>query len=240
MNASRLVTPPRAKAFGLALALLASLGAMAPAQEPAPPDPDNPVGENLQVPPDWHVRLDKADSDVVISEDRDNADIFFVNMTPGWHITTGPRAIFYHPGSTASGDFRAEASIHLFPPGERNEAFGLLFGGRELDEPGQAYDYFVIRNSGEFLIKRRNGEETSTIRPWTAHEAIVTYGPETRGTATNVLGLAVEGNEVAFLVNGSEVARLPRSEVRTDGLVGLRVNHHLNLHVSMLSVEANP
>jgi hypothetical protein len=208
------------------------------AQVPARPDAQQPVGENLQVPPDWQVRLDTPDPAVVVGADAEAADIFFVSMTPGWHITTGPRAIFYHLGSSAAGDYHAEAKIHLFDPGERREAFGLFIGGQDLDGEKPSYDYFVIRNSGEFLLKRRSGAETSDLHPWTAHEAIVTYGPETEGTATNVLGVTVAGDDVSFLVNGQEVARLPRAKVATDGLLGFRVNHHLNLHISTLAVEA--
>ena len=217
----------------LALVLAASIGA----QEIAAPDPDQPVGENLQVPPDWTVRLDRPDDAVVVGADADAADIFFVAMVPGWHITTGPRAIFHHPGSRAAGDFRIESQIHLFDPGERTEAFGLFFGGSGLDGDEPNYDYFVLRNSGEFLLKRRSGEATEVLQDWTASEAIVTFGPETEGTATNVLAIEARGPEVVFSVNGTEVARRSRDDVRTDGLVGFRVNHHLNLHISTLSVE---
>jgi len=165
-----------------ALILLILLTASAvEAQVPARPDAQRPVGKNLQVPPDWQVRLDAPDPAVVVGADAEAADIFFVSMTPGWHITTGPGAIFYHPGSTAAGDYHAEAKIHLFDPGARREAFGLM--------------------------------------------------------ATNVLGVTVAGDEVSFLVNGQEVARLPRLQVATDGLFGFRVNHHLNLHISTLAVE---
>lgn len=223
-----------------ALLLLAASATFVTAQEIARPDPENPVGENLTVPPDWSVRLDKPDAEVEITADREAShdDIFFVSMTPGWHVTTGPRAIFWHPGSTAAGDYRAEAAIHLFPPGERNEAYGLFFGGSGLDGDDVAYDYFVVRNSGEYLIKRRRGEETEVIRDWTAHEAIVRHTPETQGTATNTLAVVALGNEVAFEVNGVTVTKLTRADVVADGLVGFRVNHHLNLHISTLSVQS--
>jgi hypothetical protein len=176
--------------------------------------------------------------EITADADADHEDIYFVAMTPGWHITTGPRAIFWHPGSTARGDFRAAAKIHLFEPGERNEAYGLFFGGGGLDGDTPAYDYFVLRNSGEFLIKRRRGEATEVIRDWAPHEAIVRHTPETEGTAINTLAIVALGNEVSFEVNGVTVAELTRADVTTDGLLGLRVNHHLNLHVATLSVES--
>ena len=36
---------------------------------------------------------------------------------------------------------------------------------------------------------------------------------------------------VAFLVNGTEVASLPRAQVSPDGVYGLRFNHAVNAHV---------
>ncbi len=201
------------------------------------PDPKNPVGENLDVPPDWIVRLDQPDPDVVIGREEEGSDIRFVAMTPGWHITTGPRAIYYHPASTAEGSFTARASIYLFPPGERNEAFGLFIGGVDLDRDTQQYLYFLIRRSGEFLIKRRAGADTEVVREWAAHEAINPYTKETKGTVNNILAVRAGADSVSFLVNDVEVASLPRSEVEVDGIVGLRINHALNLHVDDFGVE---
>ncbi|MBX2822069.1 MAG: hypothetical protein KTR29_20415 [Rhodothermaceae bacterium] len=200
------------------------------------PDPNVPSGENNAVPEDWVVRLDRPSEEVTIGADAESADIFFVNMTPGWHITSGPSAIYYHPASTASGTYTAKAGIHLFDPGERTEAFGLFVGGANLDADDQVYDYFLIRNSGEYLIKRRTGNDTELIQDWTSHEAIVRYTAESEASVLNELTVNVRENEVGFGINGEEVAAVPVSEIRTDGMVGLRVNHALNLHVSNLEV----
>lgn len=200
------------------------------------PDPENPVGENLDVPPAWKVRLDTPDPDVVIGAE-ESSDIRFVSMTPGWHITTGPRAIFYHPASTARGNFTARAGIQLFPPGDRNEAYGIFVGGKNLEEADLQYVYFLVRRSGEFLIKRRHGEETTVLHEWTANEAINPYEVETEGTVHNVLSIEAGAEEVSFMVNEAEVARMPRSEIDVEGVVGLRINHALNVHVDDFAVE---
>lgn len=52
----------------------------------------------------------------------------------------------------------------------------------------------------------------------------------------DVLEIKVAADTTAFLVNGTEVARVPTTEIDTDGIVGLRVNHQLNIHVSSLDV----
>src|SRR5688572_27530557 len=116
------------------------------ASEPAstPPDPKVPQGANLDIPAGWKVRPDIADPKLVVHKEPDGEGIYFVNMTPGWHITTGPAAIFYHPASSAKGDYRIEAKIHFFKPesGHR-EGYGVFFGGTSLEDAEQSYAYFL-------------------------------------------------------------------------------------------------
>ncbi len=117
-------------------------------------------------PANWRVRFDRADAQ--------DADLRFVTMTPGWHITTGPAGIFYDPHRTAEGNFRVESEIFFLDPGRRQrEAYGVVFGGRDLSSDDLAYVYFLIRNDGRYLIKRRAGSETANITTWTEHSAIV-------------------------------------------------------------------
>lgn len=180
----------------------------------------------LTRPPDWVVRFDRPTAD---------SAIYFVDMPPGWHITTGPAAILYHPDHVAKGSFRLESEVFLFP-GERAEGFGVFFGGTDLAGTGQGYTYFLLRKDGQFLVKERRGEETTTLIPWTASAAIVPHdGSE--GTAKNVLEVQVGPADVGFFVNGQEVGRLERSGLQVDGVFGLRINHRLNVHVTSLSVE---
>jgi hypothetical protein len=159
----------------------------------------------------------------------------FVEMAPGWHVTTGPSGIFYHHDFRAEGSFAVETEIHLFDPEERRESFGLFVGGSALhDAEAQRYTYFLVRRDGRFLIRERDGEEVRDLVPWTAHEVIPTWDgrPEGSTTVPYTLAVRVEGSEVHFLVNGTRVHALPRAELALDGHYGLRVNHNLNLHVT--------
>lgn len=175
------------------------------------------------------VRLDDATES--------GAEIEFVTMRPGWHITTGPAAILFDPALQASGSYRVDAETFLFDPAERVEAYGVLLGGRDLSAADQAYTYFVIRHTGEYSIRQRRGERVESIVEWTSNAAIVTWAGRGDGvTAKNELAVVVDANEVRFLVNGKELTVLPRARVDADGVVGLRVNHGLNLHVSSLTV----
>lgn len=201
------------------------------------PNPLKPVPENLAVPSEWEVRLDKPDGNVTIGSDPESSDIYFVNMKPGWHITTGPLAIFWHPASSAEGTYRAHTKIHLFDPKGRNEAFGLFFGGQNLKDENQSYTYFLLRNSGEYLIKKRIGDETRLVKGWTKTDAMATYTDTTQSSVSNTLSVEVGENTVSFYLNGKRVETLDKSQVDSAGYIGLRVNHRLNLHIEDFGVE---
>lgn len=188
------------------------------------------AAQDLTRPDGWMTRFDDpsaSESDLEV----------FVEMPPGWHVTSGPAAIYWS-GASIEGDFRAEMEVHLFEPGQRREAFGIIVGGQDLSGPGQNYSYFLIRNGGEFILKRREGTEAPTVQGWTGHDAVVGWADRQAdaATVTNVLAIEARGNQVRFFVNDAEVATSSRAEMPVDGLFGFRVNHGLNLHISRLEV----
>lgn len=184
--------------------------------------------QDFERPEDWKTRFDQP------SATEDQLDMY-VAMPPGWHVTSGPAGIYWHPDSTSSGTYRVEMEVYLFDPGERREAFGIFVGGRDLEGPGQAYTYFLIRNGGEFIVKERVGAEAPTVHPWTSHEAILAYADRGEDASVeNVLAVEVGDQNVRFLVNGERVWEGPREGLSLDGNFGFRVNHGLNLHISRL------
>lgn len=215
------MTPARAALLTSPILLLAAL---APASAHAQ--------DELRRPDAWKVRPDDAAAS--------GRDVYFVDMPPGWHVTTGPAVILWDPATTVSGRFEAEAEVFLFDPRERREGFGVFVAGRDLEGPDLRYLYFLVREGGEFLVKRRSGERTEVVKDWTAHPSVASWASRTEGemTVRNVLRVEARRDRVRFLVNGDEVASLPRAEAGLlDGVVGLRVNHGLNLHVSRLEVR---
>ena len=189
------------------------------------------TAQDFERPEDWQVRFDEPGA----SEDQLE---MFVSMPPGWHVTSGPAAIYWGPQMEASGEYRIEMEVFLFEPqGMMREAFGFFAGGLGLDGDDIEYTYFLIRDGGEFIVKRREGPDAPTILPWTGHEAILGWADRGDGaTAKNILAAEADAGEVRFYVNDAQVAALPRSEVAMDGMYGFRVNHMLNLHISRLEV----
>lgn len=165
--------------------------------------------------------------------------LMFESIPPGWQVTTGPAVILWQPITLAEGDFRVEVETHLFDPNGRREGFGVILGGSDLHGDAQRYSYVLLRDGGEFLVKKRSGADTPTVVGWTRHSAIRSWVDRADGGASVLNSLVVEarGEQVRILVNGTEVTTVPRSQVDTRGIVGLRVNHGLKLHVSRFEVS---
>lgn len=179
----------------------------------------------------WEVRLDDAGA---------SADFQMVEEGDGWRITTGPAGITWRPSDlVATGDYTARATFQEMSsePGHR-EAYGLVVGGLHLDAPDQEYTYFLVRGTGDYLIKRRSGEETPTLVDWTPSEALNAI-EESGARPSNTLEVRVRGDSVEFVVNDQVVETLPAERVRPYGLVGLRVNHRLDLEVTDFAVEGS-
>jgi len=183
-----------------------------------------------QAPPGWKVRADDAKADM--------AKLSFAEMKPGFHVTTGPAVILWNPENTASGNFTIDSEIFFFREGSRDtEAYGILLGGKDL-EGAADYVYFMLRNDGKYLVKHRAGNgDIHLISDWSANSAIAVHSGSGGPTAKNVISVAAVTDSVKFSVNGTQVASYPRSHMKPEGIVGIRVNHGLNLHVSKLSVK---
>ncbi len=176
----------------------------------------------------WETRLDGGTDATSVLQ--------FRTMGNGVHASTAGRggAIFWQPNSMAKGDYTVSASFTQTEPSGHPNAYGLFFGGSDLSGPDQHYSYFVIRQGGQFLVKKRMGNATPTVVDWTAHDAINDL--DAQGRSTNTLGIEVGSSQVRFLVNGTEVTSQPRSAVDTDGTTGLRVTHLLDVHIGDLNL----
>lgn len=212
-------------------ALLATLAAPLASQQPAPSggehqhDPGMAVQGGGVFPAGWTIRPDEAGQE---------SQIKFVTMSPGWHVTVGTAAIYYRATDQAKAPFTLTSKIHLFPgTGSHQEAFGLFIGGKDLAGAKEEYTYFLIRGDGTFKVKFREGDKVSDVTPgWTANPAIVQSKAD--GPVANVVAVSAKDDKVSFQVNGKEVWSGKVKD--TNGQVGLRINHNLNMHVESLDL----
>ncbi|HKP75009.1 MAG TPA: hypothetical protein VJT67_05665, partial [Longimicrobiaceae bacterium] len=121
--------------------------------------------------------------------------------------------------------------------GRLHEGYGLIFGGTGLDqaEAGQAYGYFLVRGDGSFLVKRRQGAETPVVQDWTGHAGI--HRDLGEAGQPNELEVRVTGRDVVFLVNGTEVSRVPAADLPTRGVAGVRIPHEVAVVVRGFRAE---
>jgi hypothetical protein len=151
-----------------------------------------------------------------------------------WEIQTGPAHITFAPKDSAKGEYQVSTTIDQLEKPKHPEAYGVFVGGSNLTDPAkQKYGYFVIRGTGEYLIKVRNGENTTSVVDWTASPKLPKE--DASGKAEYKVTVHVAPDTVHFIVNGNLVTAVPKSKFPTDGIAGIRVNH--NLHVSFTPLE---
>ena len=188
----------------------------------------------LKTPTDWRWRQD-APAPLAPGSKMETGSWVFVQMPPGWHITTGPGVLLYPTShGDASGNFSIEADIFLFPESSAEE-YGLFLGGRDIEGSGTpAYLAFVLRADGQAAILRKSGGQTTAIADWHPHDAILSR--KEKDTAKNVIRVDVDPVNVTMTVNGAKVLTMPRASLETDGRIGFRVGKDVNLHISTLNV----
>ncbi len=210
------------------VALLAAPAAGQQAQADSA-DHDRPVQGGGTLPAGWTIRPDgKADT----------KNVKVASMGKGIHVTLGPAIILYRASNTGKGPFHTLATFTQTKPSEHAEGYGLFFGGQGLEGAGQSYTYFLVRQDGSYLVKRRNGEKTSDVsKGWVPSAAV--KKPEAKGSSTNLLEVdnKTDPTKVAFLVNGEAVYSVDAKDVPVDGAVGIRVNHNLDLHIEGFDVH---
>jgi hypothetical protein len=212
------------------LTLTAALLALLTAPLAAQADPDKPVaGGGGSLPSGWAMRVDGTG---------DAKNVKVASMGKGIHVTLGPAIILYRAAMDGKGPFHTLATFTQTKPSAHAEGYGLFFGGKDLEGDGQSYTYFLIRQDGSYLIKHREGGKTSDIsKGWTPNAAV--KKPDAKGSATNLLEVdnKVDPSKVTFKVNGQDVYTTDAKSVNMDGIVGLRINHNLDVHVEGFDVH---
>jgi hypothetical protein len=183
-----------------------------------------------QTPKGWKMRVDHS---TAASDPDAPGEIKFVTMGTGYHATNPSAAVYWNPADTASGSYTVKGSFTLMKPSGHTNYYGLVFGGSKLEGAEQSYTYFLVAQNGTFIIKRREGEQTSNVKGRTPNDAVKKPGDD--GKSTNDLEVRVGADKVDFVVNGTVVDSEPKSGMKTDGIWGVRVNHLLEVHIDKLS-----
>jgi hypothetical protein len=212
-------------ALGAAVVLVAASPLMAQEKDPT----TKVAGSG--VPAGWMVRFDPSRPGRPAATP---ADVNFAVMAPGWHHTSGPAGIYYRQADAPKGTYTVSATFAQMKS-MQHEAYGIFIGGSDLQTEKQNYLYFLVKPvDGTFLINHRSSDAKPTsVVAYTASDAI-NKDAEKDGAAKNKLSITVGKDDVTFSMNDKVVKTLKKTELdgaSTDGLVGLRLNHNLDLHI---------
>ena len=209
--------------------LLVTSRAASQSFEPAPHKQLGAIQPAAALPPGWTARPDDGS---------DPSKILFVTMEPGYHLTLGPATILYRAEDMAKGPFHTLATFHQMKKPRHPEGYGLFIGGKQLEGKNQTYTYFLVREDGAYLIKQRKGDSTSEVtKGWTPSPAV--KKADAQGKATNLLEIDAKQDpqKVDFRVNGQSVYSTAADRIDLTGIVGLRVNHTLDVHIEGFAVH---
>lgn len=186
-----------------------------------------------QAPEGWQVRIDRS---TAAADPDDVPDIKVTTVGKGFRVTGGPAGTFWNPANRAKGKFTARATFNLMKPSGHTNYYGLIFGGDAIEGVKQRYIYFLVAQDGTFIIRQRTGENVQDVARM-KHAAV--RQPAANGSSTNTVEVRVAGNEISYLVNGTVVHMTPKSGLtaQTDGLVGVRINHLLDVQVDAFQIQ---
>jgi hypothetical protein len=195
-------------------------------------DPTTKVKGAGSLPNGWNLRFDPAGP--AGPGGRELSEIRFETAASGFRIQSGPAAIYYNAKDIGSGEFAVSATFTQ-QKDLGHEVAGLFIGGSNLQDATQDYIYFVVRaQDGMAMISHRAGDAApKALKPFFANAGV--NRQDANGRATNALTIHVAKDTVHFVANGKLVAAIAKTDLgggRTDGQVGLRVNHNMDLLIA--------
>lgn len=196
-------------------------------------DPTNAVAGSGQLPAGWMMRFDPVPAS---RPQPKPTDVKFVTMGTGYHVTSGPAAIYYNPKDVGSGSFAVSATFTQ-AHSSAHESYGIFIGGTHLQDSLENYLYLVVRPlDGNFVVKHRmtDARPSGQMAPSPA----INKDDPTDGHATNTLTIHVAKDTVHFIINGKLVQAMAKADLgmSTDGIVGLRINHNLDVHIDKFGI----
>jgi hypothetical protein len=216
---------------------LAALLAAPLAAQGKPSDPDVKVAGGGTLPAGWSYRLEDATASI--------ANAKFVAMGSGFHFSTGPAGIYWREADAVTGSFHTLATFVQTKAPMHPEAYGIFVAGKDLKSGTASYVYLIVRGDGMYSIRQGGaaGSPSTNLTTggnrngWLASDAVVKQ--DSAGKATNKLEVAGDAatKKLKFSVNGKQVAEIDAPGGSVAGLVGIRMNHNLDVHVDGFAVH---
>ena len=172
-------------------------------------------------------------------------DTKLVTMGAGFHVTTGPAAVYWNTANTASGNYTVEATFterEYMGLNDHPHPYGLFIGGNDMGTDNQSLLYCAAYGNGSFIVRGfgpaafqlngRRGETNDAVNKAASKGQAV----------TQKIAMRVSADKVECLINDKVVGTYPKSDVvaagklkSTDGVYGLRFGHNTDAHVAGLT-----
>ena len=180
---------------------------------------------SAQAPEGLRMRVDRS----IDPQDPDDVPEVSVRAVPnGIRVQTGPAVMLWRDDQRATGNYTLSGRFTLEQPSSHRNYYGLIFGGRNLPSENQWYLYFMVAQTGHFVvINRIDNVNTNLLVPHTEHAAV--RRPDGSGRSVNDLAVRVGASRIEFVVNGTVVHAMDKTGALLDsnGNYGVRVNHQL-------------
>ena len=168
-------------------------------------------------------------------------DSKFAEMGGGFHVTTGPAAVYWNPANTAKGDYTVKATFtESKNKADHPHPYGIFIGGSKLDTDTPTLMYCVAYGNGTALVRGFSGGAVFTPVRRAANEGV--KKADATGSVTQEVAVSVKGDTVTCSVNGAVVATLNKADIvgagkldSTDGIYGVRIAHNIDVMVSGLT-----
>jgi len=221
------------------------------------------VAVGAQTHDSWRVRVDHS---VNAQDPDDSPNVKFVPIAGGFHITTGPAGTFWNPAHGVTGDYTVKATFTLLKPSGHVNYYGLVFGGSDIEGLDQNYLYFLVAQNGSYVVRHRAGTAVYDVQERTDHHAVkqpdasgrsrndlevrvsgATISYVVNGVVVLTTSRTPENSLQALLRQvrpdtgasdpGRLIGSIQQANAGTDGLVGIRVNHQLDVQVEGFTVQ---
>ncbi len=160
-------------------------------------------------------------------------------------IHTGPAMLFWNPANKGTGDFTVSATFSepkYMSSNDHPHPYGVFIGGSNLDNDKTTALYCAAYGRGTFIVREFGPGVTNVNGRGTANDAV--HKAAGRGEQVEqTIALQVKGDNVSCIINGTTVGTYPKSDLigpgkltSTDGIVGIRVAHNVDVNVKDFKV----
>jgi len=161
-------------------------------------------------------------------------------------IHTGPAMLYWNPANKGTGDYTVSATFtepKFMSSMDHPHPYGVFIAGSNLDKDNTTALYCAAYGRGSFIV-RGFGPAVFNVNGARATPNDAVHKAAGRGESVEqTIALQVKGDSVSCLINGTSVATYPKTDVvgpgkltSTDGIVGIRVAHNVDVNVKDFKV----